>query len=934
MNPDKIYKFSRDFTETIKKAAGSFIEENEINKLFSLMEAETADYYFTRESETNLIRILNSAYDKVSLFTDLLRYELLREIIIAVSANSNYLTDILVRNPEYLYSLFNTDYLNSDLTDESCRNEISLQLQKFKTLNSKLNYLRNFKRRETLKIGVKDIIFSTELLKTTEQLSILARAVNSELFYLCYNDTINKYNITEKSDRFCMVSLGKLGGNEINYSSDIDLMLFYDNNEIKENPGLTFFEVLSEAVLLFIKHSSEITEKGYIFRVDFRLRPDGKNSPLCRTINDYMRYYEAKGEDWERQMLIKMDFLCGNVHLYNQFKNFISAFIYPTTFTVSPLLQIAKMKANIELRSGGKDDVKHFPGGIRDIEFSIQALQLLNGGRLKDIRSGNTLIAISLLEQRNILKEKEAEMLKEAYIFFRKTEHFLQLMNDLQTHEIPKSLEFVEKIAAYLKLKNASEFKHMMATYRKNVRSFFESLTIQNQKEIDEMSILNNLSFIDKNRAEKNIKFLKQGTGLLGQKEFDSRTINLFDKIEPALLKYLSQATDPDRVLENFVKIIRSVKFPSIWYTEFANEKFFISFLTICEFSQKAVDMMSINKELGEFYLTRSCFTSDFSSLLPGISNDHIIFSLCIQFALKLINHQIVSRTLSELIHYRIQQAVDNKYTKHNYFIAGQGSFGISEMNFASDVDLTIIALRKENDPVIENDFENFMVESRSFLSPFSVDFRLRPEGQKGPLVWDIRKYETYLKNRARIWEFQALSKVCFCTGNPSLYEDFLTIIKKQLSSFKPAELKKNIKEMYLSILRSNLSPLGTSFNTKKSKGSIIDIEFVLQYLQMLDPANYVAMNCRNNLQKIKFITGFKSEYDFISPLSDNFTELKTIELAVQTLFNQNNTIIPSDKNKKRLLSSFLGYKDDELDTKLKKIIAENSKIFDRVFSN
>ncbi len=171
----------------------------------------------------------------------------------------------------------------------------------------------------------------------------------------------------------------------MNYSSDIDLVAFYDKNSFI-NKKVYYNQILSETILLFIETASKKTGSGFLYRVDFRLRPDGRNAPLCGSYLEYLRYYEMRGEDWERQMLIKANYLCGSKSLYNKFSDYISRFIYPTSFSASPIEQIKKLKSNIEKRNKSDENIKLVSGGIRDIEFSLQALQLLNGGKDITIR--------------------------------------------------------------------------------------------------------------------------------------------------------------------------------------------------------------------------------------------------------------------------------------------------------------------------------------------------------------------------------------------------------------------------------------------------------------------------------------------------------------------------------------------------------------------
>jgi glutamate-ammonia-ligase adenylyltransferase len=243
---------------------------------------------------------------------------------------------------------------------------------------------------------------------------------------LCYQEILTKYKFNKPANRFVIFSLGKLGGNELNYSSDIDLIAFYDKNLLSIK-RFTIIKFLTETILLFIETASKKTGYGFLYRVDFRLRPDGRNAPLCSSFTEYLRYYEMRGEDWERQMLIKANYLCGSRSLYDKFFNYATVFIYPGSFTISPIEQIRKLKVSIEKRIKSDENIKLVAGGLRNIEFSIQALQLLNGGKDLTIRIGNSLSAIEVLKAKNILTNEEAIVFTEAYIFYRRGEHYLQV---------------------------------------------------------------------------------------------------------------------------------------------------------------------------------------------------------------------------------------------------------------------------------------------------------------------------------------------------------------------------------------------------------------------------------------------------------------------------------------------------------------------------
>ena len=456
---------SKDFIlKIIEKAAGK-VPQKMLEDFLSSIEKESHLHYFTKSSESNLLRIIQNQFDIAFFINECLKYPLQIEFLIALSNNSNYLTDILVRNPEYFHWIINPSVLEQKLENKYLKDVLQKTVSPFKSFDSKVNSIRNFKRKEMLRIGLKDIYLKEELKNITLYLSSLANAISSILFELCYKEILDKHNVEKTTRKYVLFALGKLGGNELNYSSDIDLVAFYDKNSLV-NKKIYYSQILSETILLFIETASRKTGAGFLYRVDFRLRPDGRNAPLCGSYSEYIRYYETRGEDWERQMLIKANYLCGSESLYMKFSDSVSRFIYPATFTVSPIEQIRKLKSSIELRNKSDENIKLVSGGIRDIEFSIQALQLLNGGKNIEIRTGNSLDAIDKLLKKNILSEEEALTFNDAYNFYRKAEHYLQLMNDLQTHKIPAEGEVAEKLANFLKFKDLKSFKEQLNSHK------------------------------------------------------------------------------------------------------------------------------------------------------------------------------------------------------------------------------------------------------------------------------------------------------------------------------------------------------------------------------------------------------------------------------------------------------------------------------------
>lgn len=922
----KKFHFSDLFIKKLVDLTEGSIPSSLFEKVLSLLEGETAKYYFTSSSESNLIRIFSSIYDLAFFFQEISQFPHHGEILIAISASSNYLTDIVVRNPEYLYQVFDQDYLSKKLDYNTISKEVD-GADRFKSDNSKLNFLRQIKKRLTLKIGLSDILCLDELISITEQLSFLAKSINAKLFEICHNEILNKYKIQTVSQKYCICSLGKLGGNELNYSSDVDLILFYDYNEIVSATNKEYHEILSEAAGLFIKSSTAVTDRGYIYRVDFRLRPDGKYSPLCKAVGDYTKYYETRGESWERQMLIKMDYLCGDKALYNQFSTFIQPYVYPSTFSFSIKEKIKQMKQNIEQQYSDKENVKTFSGGIRDIEFAVQSLQLINGGKNKSLRSGNTLKAISFLTEQKFLKKQESKLLSEAYVFYRRIEHFLQLMNDRQTHNITEDKELLNKLAVFLKMKSVNDFRKALENYRKKVRAIYENILSSGKD--DTQNITSYSMFKNPAKAERNFAYLRSGVGLVGRKEFDTRTIELFGLLEPILSKQLSKIPDPDRTLDNFVKIIRSTKFPSMWFSEFTKISFFKNFLELCTYSTKAVDIISTSGQAEEFFLSRNVFIKHPENLSEYSANE-IILSLSVQYALRLISLRELSKTLSDFISHKISFLLDDSQLPYKFFIAGLGSYGSMNMSFSSDIDLIIVADDVESHPRIQSDFQDFLSKAQTILKPFEIDFKLRPEGKNSPLVWSIKNYEEYLYKRAQVWEFQSLLKMNYVYGDKKLFADFRSIILERIGTLNPQTTLEEILKMYRTIQKQAVHVTGGGFNIKKDHGGLLTIDFILQSVCFENKK--IFQKCFGaDFYKLFTLLKDKFHKSDSTLLRKNFDFLKRTELAVQNIFNSSKTNLSSAAEITEIVSSFFRMKSaKEFEKKITHTIKSNKTLYEK----
>ncbi|AFH50101.1 Glutamine synthetase adenylyltransferase [Ignavibacterium album JCM 16511] len=899
-------KLSENFINKFVELCAGKVSATQIDKFISETDKLLLDFYFTETSEANLLRLIQSQFDLSFFISDLLSYPHHLEVIISVSVHSNYLTDILVRNPEYFYWVVNPEILRFKPDEKYFNEVVKKSTDIFKSFDSKVNALKNVKKKEILRIGLRDFYRYDDLVAVTTELSQLASAISSKLFSLCYEEILNKYKIGKTNRKYCVIALGKLGAQELNYSSDIDLICFYDKNALI-NKKYYYNEIINETIKLFIETSTQITSNGYLYRIDFRLRPDGRNSPLANSISEYIRYYETRSEDWERQMLIKTGFLSGSKSLYKKFFDFKERIVFSSSANVTPFVQIKKLKQSIEQRAADEDNIKLSSGGIRDIEFSVQALQLVNGKKYPQVRAASTLNAMLALNKHKIITDKETLFLINTYKLYRRIEHYLQLMNDRQTHSIPENGELLEKIAFYLGYKNSSEFKSELNKIRKQVTEFYKSVMQSEEESAQQVSI----NFKDKLRARNNIEFLRTGKSLLGTKQFDSRTTEAFEKISKQLNDYLSKSSDPDLVLENLARIIKTVPLPKIWYDEFSDEKFFRLFLMMCEFSQKSVNKFFEDNFIKDDLLSRTCFDNLDEENFSIISLPQLHFRVCIQLLNKNINAQDSSTIISRYHFHKIQSIINKeKLSEHigsNYFIAGLGSFGSEEMNFSSDIDLIFVVkeLNKHNN--VQKIFQTLLNKMKNEIKGTEIDCRLRPEGKSSYLVWDIDEYKKYVSNRARVWELQALTKCRFIEGEKKLFDELLQFFIRRVKNLDDKILKSEIIQMRTKLISTD----ETGFHIKRSKGGITDLDFIISYFMLKNISEMkklIGSSVPDKLQKLSAVMDDKDA----ESIKQNYLFLKMIEVTIQNIFDFRTAKLPIDKLQLQKLSLQLGFESQE----------------------
>ena len=404
------------------------------------------------------------------------------EILMQLLSVSQFFADTLAQYPELLETLHHPPRVGP--TTAELIAELQREIRPAPDDAAVLRCLRRFRQRHLLRIGVNDIIRQHSLEEITRELSRLADATLEVALQHAYRTVTTRFGVPTTPDgtpaRLSVLALGKLGGEELNYSSDIDLIVVYDHEGTTtgRRAGITNSECFARIVTELVRLLSSHTEDGLAYRVDLRLRPEGQRGPMARSLRSTLHYYDTMGRTWERQALIKLRPVAGDGSLGQEVLAALESFVYRKYLSFAEINEVKALKRRMEERASRRQgdssfprDVKNGPGGIRDIEYTVQFLQLLNGGDLPAVRQRNTLLALEALEIAGCLTPQETYLLADAYRFLRTTEHRMQLLCDLQTHTLPSQTDQLRRLAQRLGYSSATPLRGSVSSGSAGSRS-------------------------------------------------------------------------------------------------------------------------------------------------------------------------------------------------------------------------------------------------------------------------------------------------------------------------------------------------------------------------------------------------------------------------------------------------------------------------------
>ncbi len=754
------------------------------------------------------------------------------EPIALLFSYSQFLANYCIHNPRILFDAL--DNLIVDRDTEKLRSDLRALLAACSSPEEGLKAVRSFKRNYLLIITLKDICNRADFRQVILELSNLADAILSETLIFIDRYLGQRYG-TPENNAIAIIALGKLGAQELNYSSDVDIIFVYRNEG--ETSGIVtaqgtpfnrisvseYYTKLAEEMTRFLSRN---TEDGFCYRVDLRLRPQGQRGNLVLSLRSYEEYYESWGQLWERVALLRARPVAGDGKLGNDFLEVIRPFVYRKYLDFDAIDEIRRMKTQVEqLKSDTLSrDIKRGYGGIREIEFFIQVFQLMYGGREPLLKERDTQKALHKLLQKGLIGYEDLHHLSDNYLFLRTLEHRLQQLNDLQTHMLPSQEQELCILGRKMGFSDGKSFSSELYRRRLKVRTIYDSL-LQSQ---------------EKHPAGESSE--ESATGVLDRVFWDMDT-----PIEHLIREELSKTavTDHKRALHCLMKVrnniysfqtIRGRRLLEDVIPRFVNEALagsnpdlallqLVDFSVILATSESYLEVISQRPE----FIASLNFVFSHSEYLSKIlmSNPQYIESLVegeggrkplrtlqheldllverqgtspairsfkrlkeVRLGILFLNKNIgvarLMRALSriaEVILTRLVHQVNTALPQQRapssslpLMVIAFGKLGGREITFNSDLDITFVT-EDEPTPSGIKAAERLLSLTMSYTKEgiaYRVDTRLRPDGSKGPLVNSLKGLTAYYERNAHIWELQALLKARPITGNVMARRQFM----------------------------------------------------------------------------------------------------------------------------------------------------------------
>lgn len=826
----------------------------------------------------------------------------------AIFGNSPYLTGLSLQHPDVLMQAWQQGL---DVAWTAIMGDLTAGIAAIPPDNhgGLMAHLRRTKGRAALLIALADIVGAWPLEKVTGALSDLADgcvrlAVQTLLREAAAKGEIKLADVTdpERGCGYVVFALGKHGGRELNYSSDIDLLVLFDEEAMPYTGKRSCAEFAVKLTRDLVKIMQERTADGYVFRTDLRLRPDPGSTAIAVSRSAAAIYYESYGQNWERAAMIKARHVAGDASTAAGFLKDLEIFIWRRSLDFYALQDIHSIKRQIYAHKGGGTvtvpghNIKLGRGGIREIEFFAQTQQLIWGGRKPEARSTQTIAALDALTHMGVVSAPVRDDLARCYEYLRRLEHRLQMVSDEQTQKLPSDEAGLSHIATFMGYQNPEAFSNSVMDTLRTVESHYAALFEDSptlgiegnlvftgtEDDPDTLQTLRKLGFQNPSMVAAAVRVWHTGRAKATK---SLRARQLLTELMPRLLQAFGKTSEPDAALTRFDhcmnQINSGVQLLSVFYS---NPNLLDFIADIMGDAPQMAEDITRNPALLDYVLDPGFFQplptlaelQAEASRVTGISlhldvaidackqwsNEHR-FQVGAQVLRGLMDpieasHAITDITeaaLSALIP-RLQNEFANQYGRipgSELGIIAYGKLGSRELTPSSDLDVVVVYTGSEDAASVGGD-KSFPASAyyirlaQRFVSAltsmtqqgrmFDVDLRLRPHGDKGPLACSTEAFAKYQATDAWTWEHMALTRTRVISGGPKVRAEINAAIHAGL--YKPREPDAALVAIadIRAKMRQSQNSIG-AWNIKRMPGGLIDTEFIVQSLLLRDPQTY-----------------------------------------------------------------------------------------------
>ncbi len=746
------------------------------------------------------------------------------------------------------------------------------------SINQLKRDLRRLRNRWQFKIVWRHLLNLADFTETTRALSdmadlLLDTALNAVYRWECERHGVPMGSESGAAQRLTVFGLGKLGGRELNLSSDIDLIFAFPEPG-KTTRGMANQNFFVRVGQRLIDALGTVTEEGFVFRVDMRLRPHGDAGPLAMHFSALERYLETEGREWERYAYTKARACAGDLGAGADFLAGIRSFIFRRYLDFGAIEAMRDLKALLDGQREA-DDVKSGVGGIRDAEFSVQAHQLIRGGQEPGLRQPAFLDALAELERLEIFDRETAAHLREAYLFLRHSEHSIQAESDRQTQRLPANDLGRTRLALSMGFSRYEDYHAALAGHRARVEAIFDGLLVVDAPEVendlwrhhDDPISLALAGFDDAPTAVRKLEELAKERDRASVSDTGRERLNA---VMPRLLQMIVRSPKPMLRLERILPILRAVLRRSTYLallrdqpaamdrlvrlagdSQWLAEQFRMRPMFLDLLQDTALPVLASppaeREELVSALDAVAGEDLDEEALLDALRafKERHVFQVVLAQALgalplmlasdylTFVAEAVLETTISRAWFHMARRDEEMAASGGRGFIAvGYGKLGGIELGPGSDLDLVFM----HDLPTSAAPFTHRLVRKLlsyltvpTYYGPlYEIDMRLRPSGNSGPLVATLEAFEQYQQQSAWVWEQQALVRARAVAGDPDLCRRFEKLRHDLLCQPRdPAEIRRRILEM-----RERMAEhLGKEDRLKQGVGGIVDIEFMVQYL-------------------------------------------------------------------------------------------------------